>query len=91
MNKVFNEKVFTQRDIWPSDAVKQALKLNDGKTFMELYSFLLYLPCPHLVSISPFLLIAVFRPEDFLPLMEHLIMARKMQNKKTAVPDAHEL
>ena len=82
MNGLFNDKVLTPKDIWPSDPVKQALNLTDGKTFMEQYSFLLYLPCPHLVSISPFLLIAGFRPEDFLPLMEHLMMARTMQKKK---------
>ena len=87
MNGLFNDKVLTRKDIWPSEPVRQALNLNDGKTFMELYSFLLYLPGPQLVYNSPFLLIAGILKENFLPSMEHLMMAFTRHKKKTNVPD----
>ena len=35
----FNEKVFTQKDVQPTEAVKKALNLTD-KSIMEMYSFL---------------------------------------------------
>ena len=76
--KYFNEKIFTQKDVQPTEAVKKTLNLTD-KSIMEMYSFLKYLPCLQLLTMSPFLLIAVIQPECSLTLTDH---RRKIPNKK---------
>ena len=84
--KLFNERVFTMQDIQPSEHVKRALNLTN-QSFMELYSFLLYLStlCNYLTISShcSFLRFVAFnKPSQNV---------KNNEKKQTAVPDQMQL
>ena len=85
--KFFNEKSFHAKRRSTNRGCQKDTQPHRQKHHGNVF-FSKFLPCPHLLTMSPFLLIAVFQAECSFTLTDHCRnLPRKMERSKTAVAE----